>query len=45
MELAHLMEEAQVLAWKAGLTGIHDFDGPDAFEAEQILHEQGRLYP
>jgi predicted amidohydrolase YtcJ len=42
-ELANLMEQAQTLAWKLGLTGIHDYDGPDAFEAEQILHEQGRL--
>jgi predicted amidohydrolase YtcJ len=42
-ELANLMEQAQTLAWKAGLTGIHDFDGPDAFEAMQLLHEQSRL--
>jgi predicted amidohydrolase YtcJ len=42
-EVADLMERAQALAWKAGLTGIHDFDDPDAFEAMQFLHEQGRL--
>ncbi len=42
-ELAELMEQAQTLAWKSGLTGIHDFDDPEAFEAMQILHEQGRL--
>jgi predicted amidohydrolase YtcJ len=42
-ELADLMEQAQTLAWKAGLTGIHDFDDPDAFEAMELLHEQGRL--
>jgi predicted amidohydrolase YtcJ len=42
-EIADLMERAQTLAWKAGLTGIHDFDDPDAFEAMQILHEQERL--
>jgi predicted amidohydrolase YtcJ len=42
-ELADLMEQAQTLAWKAGLTGIHDFDDPDAFEALQLLHEHGRL--
>jgi predicted amidohydrolase YtcJ len=42
-EVAELMERAQAIAWKAGLTGIHDFDDPDAFEAMQILHEQGRL--
>lgn len=42
-ELADLMEKAQTLAWQAGLTGIHDFDNPGAFEAMQLLHEQGRL--
>ncbi len=41
--LADLMEQAQGLAWQAGLTGIHDFDDPDAFEAMQLLHERGRL--
>lgn len=43
IELAALMEQAQALAWQAGLTGIHDFDDPDAFEAMQYLHEQGKL--
>jgi predicted amidohydrolase YtcJ len=42
-DLAGLMEQAQTLAWKAGLTCIHDFDPPSAFEAMQLLHEQGRL--
>ncbi|MBX3084537.1 MAG: amidohydrolase [Anaerolineae bacterium] len=42
-ELADMMEDAQKLAWQAGLTGLHDFDNPSAFEAMQILHEQGRL--
>ncbi len=42
-ELAGLMERAQSLAWQAGLTGIHDFDDPSAFEAMQYLHEQGKL--
>src|SRR5579859_3882770 len=42
-ELANLMEQAQALAWRSGLTGFHDFDGPAAFEAMQILYEQGRL--
>jgi predicted amidohydrolase YtcJ len=41
--LADLMEQAQTLAWQAGLTGIHDFDDPDAFEAMQLLRERGRL--
>ncbi len=42
-QLADLMEQSQTLAWKSGLTGIHDFDDPDAFEAMELLHEQGRL--
>jgi hypothetical protein len=42
-ELAAMMEEAQQLAWRSGLTGIHDFDPPTAFEAMQLLHQQGRL--
>ena len=42
-ELAEMMEEAQVRAWQCGLTGIHDFDDPDAFEALQYLHQQGKL--
>jgi predicted amidohydrolase YtcJ len=42
-ELAGLMERAQALACRAGLTGIHDFDDPSAFEAMQYLHEQGKL--
>lgn len=42
-ELAAMMEDAQRLAWHSGLTGIHDFDPPTAFEAMQILHQQGRL--
>jgi predicted amidohydrolase YtcJ len=42
-DLADMMEDAQKLAWQQGLTGLHDFDNPTAFEAMQILHEQGRL--
>jgi hypothetical protein len=42
-ELASAMEQAQVLAWRAGLTGLHDFDQPSAFEAMQLLLERGRL--
>ena len=42
-ELADLMAEAQTLAWQVGLTGLHDFDDQSAFEAMQVLHEQGRL--
>jgi hypothetical protein len=42
-EIASAMEAAQVLAWRSGLTGIHDYDGPSAFEAMQLLLERGRL--
>lgn len=42
-EIAAWMLKAQDLAWRSGLTGIHDFDGPDSFAAEQILHAQGEL--
>ncbi|HRE46548.1 MAG TPA: amidohydrolase [Aggregatilineales bacterium] len=42
-ELADLMAEAQQHAWRAGLTGLHDYDPPRAFEALQILHERGAL--
>jgi len=42
-EIAAQMLEAQELAWRAGLTGLHDFDRPSAFEAMQMLHEKGQL--
>ena len=42
-EVAALMEEAQSLAWRAGLTGLHDYDGPTAFAAMQVLRAEGRL--
>lgn len=38
-----MMREAQPLAWRCGLTGIHDYDQPRAFEAFQLLHERGEL--
>lgn len=37
------MLEAQRLALASGLTGIHDFDGPDSLNAEQLLRERGQL--
>jgi predicted amidohydrolase YtcJ len=37
------MKAAQSLALASGLTGIHDFDGPDCFLALQILRERGEL--
>ncbi len=42
-DLADLMAKAQAIAWQAGLTGIHDYDEPTAFEAMQVLHERGEL--
>ncbi|HLF75257.1 MAG TPA: amidohydrolase [Anaerolineales bacterium] len=42
-EIADAIEKAQVILWKMGLTGLHDFDRRDSFMALQQLHEQGRL--
>lgn len=42
-QLADQMWEAQKLALAAGLTGLHDFDGPDCLQALQILRERGQL--
>jgi predicted amidohydrolase YtcJ len=42
-ELAGLMKDAQAAAHKAGLTGIHDFDGTLAWEAFQELESSGEL--
>ena len=40
-EVATAMVEAQQLVWRAGLTGVHDFDGVRSFKAWQILRERG----
>jgi predicted amidohydrolase YtcJ len=40
-QLAAQMKAAQQLALAAGLTGFHDFDGPDCFQALQLMREQG----
>ncbi len=37
------MIEAQKLALASGLTGLHDYDGPDCLSAVQILRERGQL--
>ena len=37
------MRVGQEKAWQAGLTGIHDFDGPFCFRALQQLHQNGEL--
>ena len=42
-QLATLMATAQQQALAAGLTGLHDFDGPDCLQALQILRERGEL--
>ncbi|MCU0498426.1 MAG: amidohydrolase [Anaerolineae bacterium] len=42
-ETASAMLEAQKLALAAGLTGLHDFDGPDAMAALQLLRDRGQL--
>jgi predicted amidohydrolase YtcJ len=42
-ELAEMMRAAFPAAHRAGLTGIHDFDGPVAFAAFQILKQRGQL--
>ncbi len=41
--VADLMQEAQKLALACGLTGIHDFDGPDSLRALQVVRERGAL--
>lgn len=42
-QVAAAMQAALSNAWRAGLTGIHDFDGPRAFSAYQLLKERGKL--
>ncbi len=41
--VAAAMRAALPNVWRAGLTGIHDFDGPRAFMAYQLLKERGEL--
>ena len=42
-QLADAMPLAQANAWRAGLTGVHDFDGPRSLAAWQMLRERGQL--
>ncbi len=42
-EVAAAMQAALPGAWRAGLTGVHDFDGRRAFVAYQLLKERGAL--
>ena len=39
-ELANLISASQMHLWRYGITGIHDFDGPRAFSALQLLHKE-----
>jgi hypothetical protein len=43
-DIAQMMREAQGLALAAGLTGFHDFDGPDCLRALQVLKARGQLH-
>jgi predicted amidohydrolase YtcJ len=38
-----MLERAQAILWRMGLTGVHDFDGRDCFMALQQLHAEARL--
>jgi hypothetical protein len=42
-EIAAMMLDAQALAWRSGLTGIHDYDDQSCFEALELLQERGQL--
>lgn len=42
-QIADQMKYAQELALASGLTGFHDFDGPDCLRALQVLREHGDL--
>jgi len=42
-EVADAMRDMLPLMYRAGLTGIHDFDGARALQAWQILKENGEL--
>jgi len=42
-EIADAIEKAQIILWKLGLTGVHDFDRRDSFMALQGLHARGKL--
>jgi predicted amidohydrolase YtcJ len=42
-QLAEQIKVAVERAHRSGLTGVHDFDGPLAFKAFQLLKEQGQL--
>ncbi|MCU0464009.1 MAG: amidohydrolase [Anaerolineae bacterium] len=43
-DIAAMMHEAQGLALASGLTGFHDFDGPDSLRALQLLRSRDQLH-
>jgi predicted amidohydrolase YtcJ len=42
-QVAAWIEAVQPRLWAAGLTGVHDFDGPRCFAGLQVLHARGAL--
>lgn len=42
-QIAEQVKAAIERAHRGGLTGIHDFDGAEAFQAYQLLHQRGDL--
>jgi predicted amidohydrolase YtcJ len=42
-EVVSAMRSAIPIIHRAGLTGLHDLDGPQSFNAEQVLHRRGEL--
>ena len=43
VEVADAMRQAQANCWRAGLVGLHDFDGSTCFQALQMLRQNGEL--
>jgi predicted amidohydrolase YtcJ len=41
--LADMLESAQAVLWKMGITGVHDFDRRACFQAMQYLDQSDRL--
>lgn len=41
--IAEMVEQAQPILWRMGLTGVHDFDRRACFMALQQLHAHGKL--
>jgi len=41
--IAQAIEKALPILWRMGITGVHDFDRRDCFQALQKLHQQGKL--